>query len=618
MRRKFSDLLSELHRYDLVSVDVETTGTHWYRDKLFAVAIAARAGNEIHSAYVDVREEPRLIPAMKREFARLKRVVNHTIKFDAHFCREAGFSIPAEIMECTGTRAAVINEHELSYGLDGLGKKYLNRGKVDIYEDLAKLFGGEPTRAAQMKNLHRAPVSLASKYAEDDPVLALLLWEWQEQEIKKQKLEQVWALEKRLLPVLIDIEQHGVRVDLELTESSQHKIDKMLVKAQKDLDEAAGAKGFNANSPLQMRRLLGVYKDENGAWKTASGYPLEKTDGGEASLGQDVLRALEEAGDVRAGLVLKIRKLGKARSFLKNHILDHAIKDRVYPNYNTTRGENDLGTRTGRFSIDDPALQQIPARDVDIASVVRACFIPDQGYEWTCSDWEQFEFRWFSHYVNEPKLIEMYHADPGVDFHKMVAGITGLPRSARYAGDANAKQINLGLVFGMGQGRLAAEMGLPHTVYERHGREWYEPGKEAIDVFNRYHQAIPGVGALLDKASSLAKARGYVITGGGRHLRFPRGQTHKAGGLVFQGTSADCMKWKMIELHEASKAYDFRMILSVHDETDHCTPKGAKGKKAREVIKQISENFGDGQPIQCRVPIRANVAVGPNWWEASK
>ena len=109
------------------------------------------------------------------------------------------------------------------------------------------------------------------------------------------------------------------------------------------------------------------------------------------------------------------------------------------------------------------------------------------------------------------------------------------------------------------------------------------------------------------------------MTAMGRHIRFPGGQfTHKAGGLVFQGTSADCMKQKMIEMHPIAKREGFKMLLSVHDELDFSVP-DKMVPKVSKLIKKVLETFDGGQcPIRCRVPILSSVAFGPNWWEASK
>lgn len=201
-----------------------------------------------------------------------------------------------------------------------------------------------------------------------------------------------------------------------------------------------------------------------------------------------------------------------------------------------------------------------------------------------------------------------------------MAEITGIPRNPRYAGDANAKQINLGLVFGMGRGEMAYQMGLEYASHrDKTGREWKRAGPKANAIFDSYHSAIPGVQKLLDQAASIARSRGYVQTVMGRHIRFPGGKfTHKAAGLVFQGTSADCMKWKMVELEPVCEKEGWRMLLSVHDELDFSVPPKQE-KHARTVIKKHLETF-DGKecPIFCRVPIRSGIEFGANWFDASK
>ena len=615
-----SRLLSELHRYPLVAVDVETTGTHWYRDRLFGVAIAASGadGQGMVSEYWDIRDRPEVLVALRKELPRVKRVINHWAKFDAHFL--LNHDIKLQSIECTGVRSALINEHEREFTLDYLAKKYLKESKVDIYQDLADLFGGKATRDVQMKNLHRADPRLVRKYARVDPELAIKLWLWQEREIEKQGLQKVWDLERRLTPVLVDIERGGVRVDLPRVKKALAEINQRVAQRQHELNKLVG-KEVNANSSPQVRAMFGAEK-RDGNWYVGK-YMVEQTDGGEPSFNADVLRALSEF-DKRAELLLAMRKLTKGRSFLTNHILEHEVNGYVYPNYNQTREESGLGTGTGRFSVNDPAMQQIPARDKEVASIVRACFLPDKGHEWVCYDWKQFEFRWFAHYVKNRTLTKRYEDDPESDFHKMVSDLTGLPRSPRFAGDANAKQINLGLVFGMGEGKMAAEMGLPHAVEKRkfngeeEEREFLVAGPEAKAVFTQYHSAIPGIKELLAQASSIAKSRGHVQTVMERHLRFPGGKfTHKAGGLVFQGSSADCIKQKMIELHGLSKDLGFRYLLSVHDENDVSLAPG--NTRAKRAIQEVLETFdGVKCPIFCRIPIRADMGIGPNWWEASK
>ena len=616
--------LDRLDEYPLVGIDVETTGTKWKTDRIFGVAIAAQRPNgKIESVYHDVREKPRILELLRDKLHKCKRVVNHSIKFDAHMLLNEDIRIAPEAMECVMVRAALIDEHRLQYSLDSLAKDILGEGKDDtIWQTMADAFGGKATRSAQILNLARAPSSLAAKYATPDPALALKLWLWQEKEIEKQGLQKVWHLERALTPILLDIERGGVRVDVDLAVQRRDELARAVAQKRRAL-EAGTRAGFNASSPPQVKALFDPKQDEDGNWHV--GVPgmyvyLEKTDTGGPSIGKDALQEIAtRLKDPRAQMIIDVRKYAKAQEFFDGHILGNQIRGYVYPNYNQTKDDRGLGTGTGRFSIDDPALQQIPKRDKDIAALVRGCFLPDKGDDWGCADWEQFEFRWFAHYVKDEEILRRYNENPATDYHAVVSEITGIPRNPRHAGDPNAKQINLGLVFGMGQGKLAQEMGLPYTTIVRRNKEVLIPGEEAITVFEKYHGAIPGVKALLERAGSIARSRGYVGTAMGRHIRFPNGQfTHKAGGLVFQGTSADCMKQKLIELHPISKKEGFRLLLSVHDEVDFSTPK-RKGKKHAALVKHHLEIFdGERCPIKCRVPILSDVKLGPNWWEACK
>jgi len=616
--------LARLHEYPIVSIDTETTGLHWYKDDVFGIAVAAYDGEKIVSGYFDIRSKTRVVEMLRTEVPLIKRLVNHNIKFDVNFLMNKGVRVSDDSIECTSVRSALINEHERSFSLDSLSRKYLNVSKVDIYAELAAMFGGKPTREAQMPNLHRAPESLAGKYAIEDPVLAIKLWLWQEEEIKRQELGQVWSLEKRVTPILCHIERQGVRVDEQRAHGSMKDVARKIDEAQRALDKLAGAV-MNANSPKQMRELFKVKKcdadnPKGFEWRTDSGFLLPMTDSDGPSLGKDTLVIMSEQGDARAKQVLQLRKMTKANSFLKDHIIAHAVGGRVYPNYNQTRGDNDLGTGTGRFSINDPALQQIPARDVDIAAIVRSCFIPEDGHDWCCADWAQMEFRMFAHYTKDPNILKAYADDPDTDYHQIVSNLTGIPRKPRFAGDANAKQINLGLVFGMGKGKMAYEMGLDYTVrYGTDGREWFNAGPKAEEIFGTYHGAIPGVSKLLSEASAIAKSRGYVKTIMGRHIRFPGGKyTHKAGGLVFQGSSADCMKQKMVELWPVCQSEGIGMLLSVHDELDFSMRKSESARQSG-MVKEVLEVFdGERCPIRLRVPIKSSVEVGPNWFEASK
>ena len=596
-------------------IDTETTGLKWWEDRLFGISIALPDGDAM---YWDVRTDPQVIQWLS-DLIREDRVciwVGHNLKFDLHFLRQAGVAIPTGNTDCTMIRAALINEHEPTYALDFLARKYCGQKKdEEIYEEMAKLFGGRPTRNAQMPNISRAPQQLVAKYAIQDAVVTRALYEWQAAEIEKQGLHQVHSLERRLMPVIIDMETEGVRVDVELAEKAVRDLTKRIDRAQGDLNISAGFE-VNPNPSGSIAQLFEPKLGDDNEWYLNDGTKAGKTDGGKASIDADCLRRMKHPA---ARMILDLRKMLKTRdTFLKGHILGHQSDGVIHCNYNQTKNDAEAGTGTGRLSITNPALQQIPSRDIEIKSLVRPIFCPDYGAHWLGMDWSQFEFRVANHYGQVPAILEAYRNNPDLDFHQLVSDMTGIPRNAQYAGGPSSKAINLGLAFNMGSGRLAQECGLPYTEEEGpNGTIYLKAGPEAMALFEKYHTANPGMRNNATKASNIAKERGYVHSIMGRHIRFPGGQfVHKASGLIYQATSADCMKVKMIELHERLKHEGWgRLVLSVHDEVGISLDDDSK-EHAEELARIYTTFDGVECPIKLRVPITCDWGVGSDWFQA--
>jgi len=606
----------DIDRWEYVVLDTETTGLYWWEGKVFGVSIVSPANDGF---YYDFRVDPKARKWLADKVPKCKLVVCHGAKFDWHMCREAGIKFPEGRVFCTIIASAIINEHELSYSLDKLSAKYTDvRKKTSIYVDLARMFGGPPTAERQAPNFPRAPVGMMSEYAIDDGIAANEMYKRCVKEIAEQDLHKIMDLELRLLPAIVRMEHKGVRVDIEAAEEAAKEIDSRAKIAQRQLDKLAGFE-VNPNPSGSIHRLFNPQLVD-GKWVLCDGTVAESTEAGKASIDADCLRSMKHPA---APMILRLRKMLRTRdTFLRGHILKHHHQGVIHASINQTKSDNDKGTGTGRFSISDPALQQIHKRDEDIASVVRSVFIPDDGYDWVCNDWAQMDFRVFAHYVKNKHLLDTYQNDPNTDFHQIVSDMTGIPRKPRFAGDANAKQINLGLVFGMGQGKLAAEMGLPYTVEtDRRGKQWLRPGPEAKEVFKKYHRAVPGVKDMLESASAVAKSRGYVMTIMGRHIRFPGGQfTHKAGGLIFQGSAADALKVKIVQLDsyfEEARGDKGYLCLNVHDEFDSNVPTGREDVRM-DISRIVTDFHSEDQPIKFRVPIATDQGYGRNWWEACK
>ena len=598
----------------MLVIDTETTGLDWWRDKLFGISIAW----DDQSAYWDVRQDPQVIQWLQ-DLIREERVgtwVGHNIKFDYHFLREAGVTLPPERIDCTMIRGALINEHEPTFSLDFLARKYAGMQKdEEIYAELAALFGGRATRNVQMPNISRAPIRIVSKYAIQDAVVTLALYNWQQAEIERQDLYRVHRLERDLMPVIIDMEEQGVCVDVERAERAVRELTLRVDREQSALNSLAGFE-VNPNPSGSISELFKPERGEDGEWYLVDGTRADKTEGGKASINAECLRRMKHPA---AKMILDLRKMMKTRdTFLKGHILGHHHDGIIHCNYNQTKNDAEAGTGTGRLSVTNPALQQIPSRDKDIKSLVRPIFIPDVGASWLGMDWSQFEFRVANHYGNVPAILSAYASNPDLDFHQLVSDLTGIPRNAQYAGGPSSKAINLGLAFNMGSGRLAQECGLPYTEEEGpNGNTYLKAGPEALAMFEKYHAANPGMRNTSQKASSLAKERGFVHSMLGRHLRFPGGQfVHKASGLIYQATSADCMKQKLIELHTYLNTHGCgRLLLTVHDEVGISLDNDSK-EHADEIARIYTTFDGVECPIKLRVPITCDWGTGADWYQA--
>jgi DNA polymerase I-like protein with 3'-5' exonuclease and polymerase domains len=596
-------------------IDCETTGLHWWKDSLFGVALILPDSDPF---YWDIRSNPGAVRWLN-DLAKSGKVgtwANHNIKFDLHFLREAGIELPFDRCDCTMVRAALINEHEPTYALDFLARKYCSVAKDEkIYEDMSKLFGGRATRAAQMPNISRAPEHIVAPYAKQDVVAARALYLWQRGEIERQRLQQVHQLERDLMPVIIDMETQGVAVDVERAQEAVRGLSVRIERTQSDLNSQAGFE-VNPNPSGSISDLFKPTRGEDGEWYLVDGTRADKTEGGKASINADCLRRMRHPA---AAMILDLRKLLKTRdTFLQGHILGHHHDGIIHCNYNQTKNDADAGTGTGRLSVTNPALQQIPSRDQAIKALIRPIFRADAGASWLGLDWSQFEFRVANHYGQVPAILKAYEDNPNLDFHQLVSDMTGIPRNAQYAGGPSSKAINLGLAFNMGSGRLAQECGLPYTEERmENGNIYLKAGPEALALFDKYHTANPGMRNTAQKASSIAKERGYVHSAMGRHIRFPGGQfVHKASGLIYQATSADCMKQKLIELHEYLTEHQCgRLLLTVHDEVGISLDNDCAEHAER--IAQIYTTFdGVSCPIKLRVPITCDWGVGENWYAA--
>jgi DNA polymerase I-like protein with 3'-5' exonuclease and polymerase domains len=521
----------------------------------------------------------------------------------------AGVTLPLEALDDTVIRACLINEHEASqfpwnrrrkpgsYKLDYLCRKYLKRGKKEIDID----------------NIADLPYEEAKEYAVEDAILTLLLWQWQQEQIDKQGLNQIANFERSVMPKLIRSQMRGIRVDLDYAEQAMVKMTPHIKSLQSKLNDQAGW-AFNVNSGPQVIKLFEP-EQRDGSWYVGR-MKIGTTEKGNPSFGKEYLMQLSEV-DPRARLITDIRSALKTRdTFLAKHVIEHAVKDRVYPTINQTAGERG-GTRTGRLSYVDPAMQQIPSRDKTTAAIVKPCFLPDAGQVWLDYDLNSFEVRIFAALAGmyNDYLIRVYQDNPRLDFHQWVADLTGMIRNAEYGGQPNAKQLNLSMIFSQGAGATAAKMGMPTEDAEfvdEYGDtiKYQRAGADAYRIIDQYHTRVKGVRELAQRAKEISERRGHIRTKYGRHIRFPRRyKSYKASGLLIQATSADVNKenWGLIDECLDTRG---RIILNTHDSYSLSVDPHHLAEVEKDVVGAVEREFL-GIPL-----LLDRNGVGLNWWSA--
>ncbi len=522
----------------------------------------------------------------------------HNAAYDVGWLRWWGVEVKGKIID-TLIAAPLIDENRFRYSLNELGKDYLKETKSEalLYE-AAKEWG--VNAKAEMWKL---PAMYVGPYAEQDADLTLRLWQYFKVEIIKQELSSIFDLETRLFPCLLDMKTKGVRVDLEKAEKIkkdlQKKEDFLLFQIKKDtgvdVDIWAAVSVAKAFDKLDIRYERTAKSDQpkfDKNFLSTHKHPLAK-------------------------MVVQAREFNKARTTFIDTILTHQHHGRIHADINQMRSDTG-GTVTGRFSYSNPNLQQIPARNKDIGPLIRSIFVPDEGCKWGSFDYSQQEPRVLVHFAaltggglkGADEVIESYKTeDP--DFHQAVADMAGIDRRT-------AKTINLGMMYGMGKGKLASELGL--------GKE------DTEDLFAKFHANVPFVKQLMEQATRKADNVGFLRTLLGRKCRFDlweprafgihkalplweaekeygrdlkRAWTYKALNRLIQGSSADMTKKAMVDLYEEG----IIAHIQVHDELN-CSI-DSDGEKNK--IKEIMENT-----VELKVPLKVDAEIGPSWGEIKK
>lgn len=610
--------LPDLTEAKRIAIDVETrdpniksNGPGWATGDGEVVGYAI--ATDTWSGYIPIRhngggnlDEKIVNRWLKKVFECPADKIMHNAQYDAGWIRRMGFDLKGKIFD-TMLIGSLLDENRFSYSLNALAFDYLDKTKSEkLLNEAAQAFGLDPK-----SEMYKMPAMFVGPYAEADAEITLELFNFFQSKIITEGVSDIVDLETRLLPCLIDMTWRGVRVDLDKAERLRDE----LLKREKAVLQS-------------IRKLTGMDVEIWAAQSIAKAfeklelsYPRTEKDAPSftKSYLSDHVHELPK-------LIVEARNLNKTSGTFINTILKHCRSDgRIHSHINQIRSD-DGGTVSGRISMNNPNLQQIPARDPELGPMIRGLFLPEEGDQWAAIDFSQQEPRILVHYAhvfgqnrNSPlrgaeEFVNMYNSDPKTDFHTMVAEMAQIPRK-------QAKTINLGMMYGMGVNKLADQLGIE--------------ADEARDIIKQYHSRVPFVKGLMNGVMNRLNekdSKGELRSLLGRKCRFPlwepdgfamnkalpfedavktygdtvrlkRAYTYKALNRLIQASAADMTKKAMVDLYESGHL----PLIQIHDEI-------AMSVKTVADAKNIAKIMENALPLS--VPNLCDVEVGPSWGSA--
>ena len=512
--------------------------------------------------------------------------VGHNLKFDLSVLKWHGISVGGKLFDTMVAHSLI--EPDMRHGMDHLSEVYLGYTPVPI----SKLIGD--AKAGQV-NMADVPVAKVAEYSAEDADVTWQLRSVLEPLLKEKGQERVfYEVESPLIPVLVDMEFEGIKVDAAALAEFAAQLSKEMDEAEKTVYRLAGTT-FNLNSPKQLGQVLFDLLKIGAAPK--------KTKTGQYSTDEQTLTALAADHEIVQRL-LEHRTASKLKSTYAD-ALPQAIwpkTDRVHTTY------NQVMTTTGRLNSQSPNLQNIPIR-TERGQEIRKAFVPRSSeYRLLSADYSQIELRILAALSRETAMLEAFKA--GADIHAATAArVFGVfPDLVTPEMRRKAKMVNFGIAYGISAFGLSQRLGIPRA--------------EAGEIIDQYFKQFPGIRGYMDATIKFAGEHGYVetVTGRRRYIRDIRSANNTVRGAAernainapIQGTAADMIKLAMIHIQRelARRKLMTRMLLQVHDELvfDLYLP------EEKEVLPMVEQQMKTAIPLD--VAMVVEMGVGENWLAA--
>jgi DNA polymerase-1 len=591
--------IDRIYARGYVAVDTETTGLNEMRADLVGVSLCVQAGEAAYlplahragqsddlfgtdalaEGQMDLDTALAMLKPMLEDSTILK--IGQNMKYDAKILARVGIQVAP--IDDTMLMSYAQNGGLHNHGMDLLSERYLDHAPISI-----KTLLGSGKSAI---TFDRVPIDEASLYAAEDADITLRLWQYLKLRLHLNRVTAVYeSLERPLVPVLADMEMHGIKVDRDVLSRMSNGFAQKMAGLEAEIHEMAG-RSFNVGSPKQLGEVLfdemalpGGKKGKTGAYAT----------------GVDVLEDLAMEHEL-PGRVLDWRQLSKLKSTYTDALQDHIHPDtgRVHTSYSIA------GASTGRLASTDPNLQNIPIRTEE-GRKIREAFVAETCKTLVALDYSQIELRILAHIADIPTLKQAF-AD-GIDIHALTASqmfdvpLDQMTSEVR----RKAKAINFGVIYGISGFGLARNLRIPRA--------------EAQAFIDTYFERFPGIRTYMDDTVAFAKEHGFVQTLFGRRIHTPdigakgphAGFAKRAAiNAPIQGTAADVIRRAMVRMPEAIAHLPAKMLLQVHDELLFEVEDGAV-EALTQVAKQVMER-ASLPVVNLDVPLIVEAGSGPNW-----
>jgi len=549
----------------LIAVDTETTSLNPREAELEGVGW----GDSKDQYYIDwaTCEFKDEVLAKFKEVFKNNIVIFHNAKFDIKIFKEVvGLEYPEKI-EDTMIMSWLLDENR-QHSLKYLTKTLLKR-KVTTYNEVPK----EPNLFQDIeaiKNEMAIYCCADVKNTYDLYTKFLPLMEEEDLMFGYNKIE------VPLIKILADMELRGVRISIEALEKLSIKAKAILLGKEALIKNLVGVENFNPRSSKQLRDVI---------FEKLGVEPEKMTPSGVPSTDHEALTMLAKKNSA-VQAILDFREFDKLNGTYLIGLQEKAEKGILHTNFLQHR------TRSGRLASAGPNLQNIPRRADEFD--VRRTFIPRKGYKFIVSDYSQIELRVVAYYSQEPAMIKIFQ--DGGDIHQLTADMVGCSRQ-------HAKNINFGLIYGLGPTSLAKDLG----ISVRQGQAY----------MNTFFQKFQKLTAYIKYVQTTGFYKGYVTTLSRRRRRFKilkslsKKETEsikrKLINTRIQGSAADLMKIAMIRVYRALKDKDAHMLLQIHDEVVVEAPEDKVEEIMKIVVKEMEK------AVKLNIPIPAEAKIADCW-----